>query len=49
MSNYFISALEISPRYFMRVAPLYTYIGDFIKSIVYLYVLSIRAMKSLRV
>ena len=47
--DYFISALEILPRYFMGAAPLHTYICDFVKCILHLYVLPIRDMKSLRV
>ena len=49
MPDYFISALEILLYHFMGAAPLHTYIGDFIKSILHLYVPPIRDMKSLRI
>ena len=49
MPDYFISTLEILPYHFMGAAPLHTYIGDFIKYILHLYVPLIRDMKSLRV
>ena len=48
MPDYFISALEILPYDFMGPIPLHTYIGDFIKCILHLYVPRIRDMKSLR-
>ena len=47
--DYFVSALEILPNHFMEAALLHTYIGDFIKCILHLYVPLIRDMKSLRV
>ena len=49
MHDYFKSALEILPYDFMGAAPLYSYIGDFIKCILHLSVPPIRDMKSLRV
>ena len=49
MPDYFISALEILPYHFMGAAPLHTYIGDFIKYTLHLYVLPIRDIKSLRI
>ena len=48
MSDYFISALEIFPYPFMGAAPLHTYIGDFIKYTLHLYVPPMRDMKSIR-
>ena len=49
MPDYFISGLENLPYHFMGAAPLHTYIGDFIKDTLHLYVPPMRDMKSLRV
>ena len=47
MLDYFISALEILPYDFMGAAPLHTYIGDFIKCMLHLYIPPIRDNTSL--
>ena len=49
MLDYFISALEILSYHSMGAALLHTYIGDFIKYTLHLYVPPMRDMKSLRV